>query len=105
MPADALLQAVGAPVIPSSISTPAPAHPFAEEAPDRSDVLCRREGHKRIIARHDLGLDGDVLDADVLPMVLVGDDDCHAELHAVQVELAAARPGIFRSTVTSKLSM
>src|SRR5580704_10819379 len=37
-----------------------------------------------------VGLDGDVLDANVLLMVLVGDDRRHVELHAVQVELAAA---------------
>src|ERR1700751_4618947 len=37
-----------------------------------------------------VGLDRDVLDADMLLMVLVGDDRRHVELHAVQVELAAA---------------
>src|SRR6516165_4811832 len=37
-----------------------------------------------------VGLDRDVLDADMLLMVLVSDDGGHVELHAMQVELAAA---------------
>src|SRR6516162_2625281 len=37
-----------------------------------------------------VGFDGDVLDADMLLVVLVGDDGRHVELHTVQVELAAA---------------
>jgi hypothetical protein len=37
-----------------------------------------------------VGFDGDVLDADMLLMVLVSDDGRHVQLHAVQVELAAA---------------
>src|ERR1700751_4256051 len=37
-----------------------------------------------------VGLDRDVLDADVLLMVLVGNDGGHVELHTVQVVLAAA---------------
>ena len=41
-----------------------------------------------------VGFDRDVLDADMLLMVLVGDDGSHVELHTVQVELAAA-PGNF----------
>src|SRR6516162_11888600 len=41
-----------------------------------------------------VGFDGDVLDANMLLMVLVGDDGRHVELHTVQVELAAA-PGNF----------
>jgi hypothetical protein len=41
-------------------------------------------------ARVIVGFDGDVLDADMLLMVLVGDDRRHVELHAVEVELAAA---------------
>src|SRR6516225_3726461 len=44
-----------------------------------------RDGAGVIVA-----FDGDVLDADMLLMVLVGDDGRHVELHAVQVELAAA---------------
>ena len=51
-----------------------------------------------------VGFDGDVLDADMLLMVLVGDDGCHVELHTVQVQLAAAA-GISRFTVAPKLSM
>src|SRR5215472_15282925 len=37
-----------------------------------------------------VGFDGDVLDADMLLVLLVGDDGRHIELHTVQVELAAA---------------
>src|SRR5262249_60182939 len=37
-----------------------------------------------------VGFDGDVLDADMLLMVLVGNDSRHVELHTMQVELAAA---------------
>src|SRR6516225_8135335 len=51
----------------------------------RAILLKVREGAGVII-----GLDRDVLDANVLFMVLVGDDGRHVELHAVQVELAAA---------------
>src|SRR6516162_6669358 len=50
-----------------------------------------------------VGLDRDVLDADMLLMVLVGDDRRHVELHAVQVW--RPRPGISRFTVAPKLSM
>jgi hypothetical protein len=48
-----------------------------------------------------VGFDRDVLDADMLLMVLVGDDGRHVELHAVQAELAAA-VGNFRFTVAPK---
>src|SRR5277367_4997174 len=51
----------------------------------RAVFLKVREGAGVIV-----GLDRDVLDADMLLMVLVGVDRCHVELHAVQVELAAA---------------
>src|SRR5260370_6921036 len=51
----------------------------------RAVFLKVREGAGIIV-----GLDRDVLDADMLLMVLVGDDGRHVELHAVQVELAAA---------------
>src|SRR5215475_6127249 len=51
----------------------------------RAVLLKVREGAGIIV-----GLDRDVFDADMLLMVLVGDDGCHVELHAVQVELAAA---------------
>jgi hypothetical protein len=37
-----------------------------------------------------VGLDRDVLYADMLLMILVGDDGRYVELHAVQVKLAAA---------------
>jgi len=37
-----------------------------------------------------VGFDGNVLDADMLLMVLVSDDGRYVQLHAVQVELAAA---------------
>ena len=51
----------------------------------RAVLLEVREGAGVIV-----GLDRDVLDADMLLMILVGDDRRHVELHAVQVELAAA---------------
>src|SRR5215468_9408971 len=51
----------------------------------RAVLLEVREGAGVIV-----GLDRDVLDADMLLMVLVGDDGRHVELHAMQVELAAA---------------
>src|SRR6516165_12300833 len=51
----------------------------------RAILLEVREGGGVIV-----GLDRDVLDADMLLMVLVGDDRRYVELHAVQVELAAA---------------
>src|SRR5271170_4140172 len=51
----------------------------------RAILLKVREGAGVIV-----GLDRDVLDADMLLMVLVGDDGRNVELHAVQVELAAA---------------
>src|SRR6516164_1820325 len=50
----------------------------------------QRAGAQRLCALAIVGLDRDVLDADMLLMVLVGDDRRHVELHAVQVELAAA---------------
>src|SRR5580658_9520483 len=53
---------------------------------DLGAVLLKvREGAGVIV-----GLDRDVLDADMLLMVLVGVDRSHVELQAVQVELAAA---------------
>src|SRR5262249_54238450 len=55
----------------------------------RAVLLKVREGAGVIV-----GFDGDVFDADMLLMVLVGDDGRHVELHAVQVDLAAAA-GIF----------
>src|SRR5580692_9742834 len=51
----------------------------------RAVLLKVREGAGVIV-----GLDRDVLDADMLLMILIGDDGRHVELHAVQVELAAA---------------
>src|ERR1700719_909166 len=51
----------------------------------RTILLKIREGAGVIV-----GLDRDMLDADMLLMILVGDDSRHVELHAVQVELAAA---------------
>src|SRR6516165_1462137 len=51
----------------------------------RAILLEVREGGGVIV-----GLDRDVFDADMLLMVLVGDDGRHVELHTVQVELAAA---------------
>jgi len=54
-------------------------------AKDRHDFVEVREGTGVIV-----GFDRDVLDADMLLMVLVGDDGRHVELHTVQVELAAA---------------
>src|SRR5690349_4795575 len=51
----------------------------------RAVLLEVREGAGIIV-----GLDRDVLDADMLLMVLVGVDGRHVELYAVQVELAAA---------------
>jgi hypothetical protein len=51
----------------------------------RAVLLKIREGAGVIV-----GLDRDVPDADMLLMILIGDDGRHVELHAVQVELAAA---------------
>src|SRR5262249_42609008 len=51
----------------------------------RAVLLEVREGARVIV-----GFDGDVLDADMLLMVLVGDDGRYVELHTVQIELAAA---------------
>src|SRR4051812_2480680 len=52
---------------------------------DLRAILKVREGAGVIV-----GLDRYVLDADMLLMVLVGDDGRNVQLHAVQVELAAA---------------
>jgi hypothetical protein len=57
----------------------------------RAVLLKVREGAGVIV-----GLDRDVLDADMLFVILVGDDGRHVELHAVQVELAAAARRLFR---------
>src|SRR5690348_18172494 len=51
----------------------------------RAVLLKVREGAGIIV-----GLDRDVFDADMQLMILVSDNCCHVELHAVQVELAAA---------------